>query len=116
MPETFQKFDTKKPRWSLIPWDALLGILHVLEYGAEKYEPNNWARGADWSRYWDAMQRHLLAWWMGEGADPETGRSHLLHAGACLLFLIAYEMRGIGRDDRPQLQADHAPGSQTPER
>ena len=101
MGSEFVKSDAGKSRWSLIPWDALSGIVDVLEYGARKYSPNNWAQGADWNRYWDAMMRHLVAWQLGEKTDAETGRSHLLHAGACMLFLIAYEMRGIGKDDRP---------------
>jgi hypothetical protein len=99
----FQKSDTGKVRWTLIPWDALLGALHVMEFGAKRYGADNWQAGADWSRYFNALQRHLIAWWMGEKADPDTGRSHLHHALCCLLFLAAYEMRGIGRDDRPQL-------------
>jgi hypothetical protein len=100
---SFRKSDGGKVRFSLIPWDALMGILEILEYGANKYQPDNWTKGADWSRYYNALMRHLTAWWLGEKADPETGRSHLLHCGACLLFLIAYEIRGIGRDDRPKL-------------
>lgn len=105
----FKKADTGKVRWSLIPWDALLGALHVLEFGADKYGPDNWQNGADWSRYFNALQRHLLAWWMGEKADADTGRSHLHHALCCLLFLAAYEMRGIGKDDRPSLPDDPSP-------
>lgn len=111
----FKKADEGKPRWSLIPWDSLLGILQVMEFGADKYGADNWVQGADWSRYFDAMQRHLLAWWMGEKADPETGRSHLHHAGCCLLFLIAYEMRGIGKDDRPNLSVESPPKAQRSE-
>jgi hypothetical protein len=99
----FKKADSGKPRWSLLPWDVLLGVVHVLGFGADRYGADNWANGADWSRYWNAVQRHLTAFWMGERCDPESGRSHLLHAICGLLFLAAYEMRGIGRDDRPQL-------------
>ena len=45
--------------------------------------------------------RHMWAWWRGETADPETGASHLHHAACCLAFLIAYEERKAGTDDRP---------------
>ena len=34
-------------------------------------------------------------------ADMETGFSHLWHAGCCIVFLIAFEIRGTGTDDRP---------------
>jgi hypothetical protein len=33
--------------------------------------------------------------------DPETGFSHHWHAGCCVIILIAYEIRKVGRDDRP---------------
>lgn len=44
--------------------------------------------------------RHLWTWWRGDNLDKETGKSHLWHAVCCLAFLITYEERGIGEDDR----------------
>ena len=41
----------------------------------------------------------LVAFLFGE-LDTETGYSHLWHAACCLMFLIAYEARGSGTDDR----------------
>jgi hypothetical protein len=61
----------------------------------------NWEKGMAYSRLYAATMRHMTAWWEGETADPETGFSHLSHAGCCVLFLMAYELRGIGSDDRP---------------
>ena len=61
----------------------------------------NWERGMDWGRVYAALLRHLFAWWGGEASDPETGKSHLHHVGCCVAFLIAYEARGTGKDDRP---------------
>ena len=98
--ETFVKHDEGKRRLELVPWDAINEITKVLEFGANKYSDNNWCRGAAWSRYWSACMRHLTAWWMGESNDAETGYSHLAHAGCCIVFLIAYEKRGIGDDNR----------------
>mgnify|MGYP001558282212 CR=1 FL=1 len=60
----------------------------------------NWEAGFDWSRPYDALQRHLTAWWEGEDLDPESGLSHLAHCGCCLLFLLAFQLRRTGRDDR----------------
>jgi hypothetical protein len=96
-----RKHDSGKDPWHLLPWDAAREIVVVLALGAAKYEPRGWEGGTDWSRYFSALQRHLTAWWMGEARDPETGRLHLAHAACCLLFLLAYELRGVGRDDRP---------------
>lgn len=61
----------------------------------------NWEKGMRWNRPFAALMRHMWAWWRREEADPETGLSHLAHAGCCLLFLIAYEKRVIGEDNRP---------------
>ena len=102
----FLKADADKPRVDLLAPEAIMGISHVLTYGANKYSANNWAKGADWSRYYSAMMRHMVAWWAGEDADDETGMSHLWHAGCCLSFLIAYEAREIGNDDRMKGASD----------
>ena len=97
----FSKSDTGKARLDLLPPELMLGVSHVLAHGAEKYSARNWELGAEWGRYYAALQRHMLAWWSGEDNDEETGMSHLWHAGCCLAFLIAYEARNLGKDDRP---------------
>ncbi len=48
------------------------------------------------------MCRHIFAWWGGEDKDPETGFSHLAHAGCCLLFLMEFQRNSWGTDDRFQ--------------
>ena len=97
---TFQKHDAGKPRIDLIPHEFITQTAEVLTVGANKYGANNWRAGADWSRYFSAMQRHLWAFKSGEDLDPETGLSHLAHAACCLSFLMAYQSRGLGSDDR----------------
>ena len=39
------KHDSNKPRPSLLPPIALEELIAVLEYGAQKYSPDNWAEG-----------------------------------------------------------------------
>ena len=102
--EQFVKDDDDKPRMDLLPPEMLLGTAKVMAYGAKKYSANNWAHGADWSRYYAAMMRHVVAFWSGEDVDDESGMSHLHHASCCLSFLIAYEARGIGNDDRVKIE------------
>lgn len=96
-----RKDDTEKLPFHLLPPELLEGVASVLDFGAKKYAPRNWEAGMDWSRVFAALQRHMWAWWGGEDKDPETGMSHLYHAGCCIAFLISYEKRGIGNDDRP---------------
>ena len=81
-----RKYDSGKLRFSLIPHDILLEVLHVLEFGALKYGSHNWRLVVDAkARYWDAAMRHL---WdaAGEQLDSETQRRHEAHAICCLLF------------------------------
>lgn len=94
------KADTGKTRMDLIPPELFEGVGAILTFGAKKYGERNWELGMSWGRVYGALLRHLTAWQKGENLDPETGKSHLWHAGCCIAFLIAYEARGIGTDDR----------------
>jgi len=96
------KDDAEKLRYDLVPWDAVDEIVKVLTFGAGKYDDRNWESGMDWSRLIAAGFRHFTAWAKGESRDPETGLSHLAHLGCCILFLLAYEKRKVGTDDRPR--------------
>jgi len=96
-----RKDDGGKPPHHLIAPEMPEAMAAVLDFGAKKYAPRNWEKGMDWSRPFSALMRHMWAWWRGESADPETGMSHLWHAACCIMFLVAYEERKIGRDDRP---------------
>lgn len=96
-----RKDDTGKPRYELLAPEFLEGTARILTFGARKYADRNWERGMKWSRCFGALMRHMWAWWRGEKLDPETGESHLLHAACCLMFLVAYEARSTGEDDRP---------------
>lgn len=95
-----RKDDQSKPRMDLIPPEALLALGNVLGMGAAKYGGRNWEQGMAWGRPHAALMRHLLAWWSGEDTDPESGLSHLHHVLTNAAFLVAYEARGIGTDDR----------------
>lgn len=94
------KDDSGKPRLDLIAPELLFALGEILDFGAEKYEERNWEKGMSWGRVYAALQRHLWAWWNGEDNDAETGKSHLWHSACCLMFLLAYEQRKVGVDDR----------------
>lgn len=94
------KHDGGKPPLGLIPRSALVAEARVLDFGKRKYAAHNWRGGMEWSRLLDAALRHLTAWNEGEDLDPESGLNHLAHARCCLGFLIEYQERGLGHDDR----------------
>lgn len=99
------KYDEGKIPLDLWSPDALMETARVLQFGAEKYEPYNWAKGIKYSRVFSALMRHLWAWWKGQRKDPETGLHHLGHAMCCLMFLLHYEMnrrKYLTYDDRPK--------------
>lgn len=99
------KHDGDKPELALVPAEAVEEIAKAFTFGAKKYSANNWRHGMRWTRVASALLRHTYAWMRGEKADPESGLSHLAHAGACLCFLLTYEATGTGTDDRYKQQA-----------
>lgn len=96
------KYDGNKLRYDLVPPEALEEIVKVLTFGAAKYTDRNWEKGINYGRVYGALMRHMQAFWRGEDIDPESGLSHLSHAGCCLFFLLTYDRRGMVEfDDRP---------------
>lgn len=94
---------TKAPL-SCVPLPPLYeGALAMLE-GALKYGRHNYRyAGIRYSVYFDAMMRHLIAWFEGEDQAPDSQVHHLGHviAGAAIALddILSAEPRGI--DDRP---------------
>ena len=103
-PDEGKKHDGEKVRMDLLPPEMETAVAAVLTFGAAKYGDRNWEKGMKWGRVYAAMRRHMNAWWAGEDNDPETGMPHTWHAACCVAFLIAYQSRGIGTDDRHKLE------------
>lgn len=91
-----------KPSLGLVPSAAMIEEAGVLELGAAKYGPFNWRKDAVESMtYVHAALRHLQSWVDGEDLDPESGRSHLAHARACLGIVLDAQSVDKLIDDRP---------------
>jgi hypothetical protein len=80
---------------------ALRHLAEVAGFGGRKYERANFLKGYSYSLSYDALHRHLLAFWGGEDVDEESGLPHLAHASWHCLALLAFRERRIGTDDRP---------------
>ena len=96
----------KKPRktaeLSWIDPDVLLALARVAGKGAEQYgHPYNYRAGFEWSKAYNALVRHLLAFWGGEDTDPESGEPHLAHALWNTHVLLSFSLGDYGKDDRP---------------
>jgi hypothetical protein len=86
-----KKYDEGKPRFDLIPPDAMLLIADVFTYGAKKYGENNWQGVEPSTRYLAAAYRHLNAYQRGETLDEGSGLNHLGHAIASLIMFYCLE-------------------------
>lgn len=96
------KFDSNKVRVDLLPIGPMTEIADVFTFGARKYFANSYRNGetVDWSRTYGSILRHLFAFWNGEDNDPESGKSHLAHAGTQLMILMEHARHNTNKDDR----------------
>ena len=99
-----KRYDHGKPRWDLLPFDALTEVVVVYTKGAEKYTDRNWELGMSWSRMFRSMLSHAFKWWLGSSRDKELGTYHMAMVVWNALGLLTYEIRKVGTDDRPNLQ------------
>jgi hypothetical protein len=90
---------------------ALMEIAKVAGFGGRKYARYNFLKGFAWSLSYDALQRHLHAFWSGEEVDPESGLYHVAHAGWHCMCLLAFTIRTLGIDDRPKTVSSVRPTS-----
>lgn len=90
----------------LVPPSAKFHLAAAFADGAKKYGPYNWReKTVSSSIYIAAAQRHMDAWWDGEGVSKDAGVHHLGHALACLAILLDAESIGMLNDDRPSAGA-----------
>jgi len=99
------KKDKDKAPIHLVPSQCIIGVAKVMGFGQDKYDEYNYRKGEglDYMRIYDAAQRHMLAWSLGEDIDPESGLPHLDHAAASIFMLKDLQSRGGKKDNRPKL-------------
>lgn len=94
------RFNSDKPRWGLVPQSALLPMVKVLEFGAEKYAAFNWMKGLSIVEICESLKRHLDAFMEAEDNDKESGISHIGHIQCNALFLAWMMENRPDMDDR----------------
>lgn len=83
-----------KRRWELLDLSLIEPLVDILQFGAEKYEPNSWQNVEDPENTWyAALMRHMAAWRKGEKIDPESHLPHLAHIMCNAMFLLHNEMK-----------------------
>jgi hypothetical protein len=100
---TTMKYDNGKAPLHLIPPEVLVEISEIFGFGAAKYGENNWRDDGgttNFGRTYSSIQRHLNSFWQGEDLDPESSKSHLIHAITQLIILRVHQMEHPESDDR----------------
>lgn len=101
MPVQASRANTGKLRYSMVDPLFLTELTKVLEFGAQKYDRDNWKKGLKYQSVIDSVERHLIAFRNNEDVDDESGCLHLAHAACNLMFLINYFKRKLlNLDDR----------------
>lgn len=94
------KLDTGKVGgFHLLPPQRIKELAALYEMGATKYVPRGWEQGMSWSRIYNALNRHMLAWLSGEQYDPKDGQHHLTAVAWCAFALRQYEETHPELDD-----------------
>jgi hypothetical protein len=81
------RWNKGKPQWSLVHFKSFEQMVRVLEFGATKYAPYNWAKGLSVKEILESTLRHTMALLGGEDNDPETGLPHYAHMQCNDMFL-----------------------------
>jgi hypothetical protein len=98
------RYNTEKPPFHLLPWDALEELARHYGTGAKKYPARNWESGLIWNEGCAAsLERHLARWSLGEDVDPENGAYHDVAMLWNAIALVTFRLRGIGVDDRQKV-------------
>ena len=96
-------FGNNKVAMSCVPMPVLNELALAMMEGAIKYGSHNYRDTPILaSTYFDAVNRHMNAWWEGENVDPGSGISHVTKAIASLVVLRDAMLFGTFEDDRPK--------------
>lgn len=96
----------KLAQYSLVPAEPLRLLAEHFGRGSRKYSARNWEKGYEWSLNFDALQRHIWAFWDGEDIDEETGTPHTVAAMWHAAVLTEFMTTHPEFDDRPKKADD----------
>lgn len=94
------RFNAGKLQWSLVDFEALKPMVEVLEFGAEKYSPDNWKKGLPYKKLCDSLLRHVFEFMAGDDYDPESQKPLVGHILCNAMFLSYMFLNRSDMDDR----------------
>lgn len=86
MEEQALRYNQDKPQYSLIDFKSLEPLVRVMEFGAKKYDRENWKKGLSKECILDSLLRHTLKLSDGEEIDEESKLHHIGHIMANCMF------------------------------
>lgn len=90
-----------KPGVQAVPPIAIFMLGQAMQDGEKKYGRFNYReKNVSSSTYYNAIMRHLLAWWDGQDVAEDTLLPHLAHIMACCAILLDAESLEKLNDDR----------------
>ncbi len=95
------KHDAGKTRYSLLATGFVREMAELLtrEATTPGHTDNGWQEVPEaHQRYYDALNRHLEAWWSGERNDAASGAHHLVAVAVNAMILWWHDNDG-GRDE-----------------
>lgn len=85
---TGSRYNNGKLRWDLVEWNSVEEMLKVLEFGALKYNPQNWKKGLNREEILESTQRHLIKLFQKEELDSESQLHHAGHVMCNMMFYL----------------------------
>jgi hypothetical protein len=86
-PQEADRYNSGKERWSLVDYEALKPMVHVLAFGAKKYSDDNWRKGLKTKEVCESLLRHITAYLSGQDNDQESGLPEVGHILCNAMFL-----------------------------
>ena len=95
--EKATRYNQGKAKWGLVHYKSLIPLVKVLEFGANKYDADNWKKGLDKKEILESMMRHLIALMDGELNDPESQELHIGHIMCNAMFWSYFHQMEINK-------------------
>ena len=97
-----RRLGVNKYSMSVVPACVMAEVGVAMQEGVSKYGAFNYREvSIEATTYYDAVSRHLMAWYEGEDIDVESGLNHITKAISSLVVMRDSMMNGNMVDNRP---------------
>lgn len=115
-----QSFDTGsvrdtqegKPRYDLMPTNALTRVADLYARGAAKYDDNNWKKGQPFSRVYASLFRHMIQW--RDGDKEEDHLAAVVWNAFSLMYYEDFKPELNDLDDQNNIREANTPRADAP--